>query len=238
MTRFVLPGDAISLDPIQAASNQPLYIGSGLVHDEKDNLCLVTQMGVLIVDGPKNRMFVETCGGIYEPLAEDYVIGVVRGLKAGEFYRIDIGSDQEALLPVLAFDGATKRNRPMLENGSFIYAKVAQTREDMSPVLSCHMTFQSYAKDWVTNECVFGPLKGGFVTQVSAALCRMLMDLKQEQILSLIGKKIAYEVAIGMNGKIWINSESSENTIRLHLLFQRMKNKSPVECLDLVKNTI
>lgn len=37
--------------------------------------------------------------------------------KYGEYYRVDIGSAHPAILPYLAFEGATRRNRPNLEVG-------------------------------------------------------------------------------------------------------------------------
>ena len=44
---------------------------------------------------------------------DESVIGVVRE-RAGESYRVDIGTSQPATLSMLAFEGATKRNRPNL----------------------------------------------------------------------------------------------------------------------------
>lgn len=41
------------------------------------------------------------------------MIGIVRE-RLGESYRVDIGSSQPATLSALAFEGATKRNRPNL----------------------------------------------------------------------------------------------------------------------------
>ena len=50
----------------------------------------------------------------YTPVLEDNVVGVVRE-KQGEQFKIDIGASHIANLPFLAFEGATKRNRPNLE---------------------------------------------------------------------------------------------------------------------------
>ena len=45
---------------------------------------------------------------------DDSVIGVVTD-KHSENFDVDIGGPFRALLPVLAFEGATRRNRPNLQ---------------------------------------------------------------------------------------------------------------------------
>ena len=44
----------------------------------------------------------------------DRVLGVVTK-TTGRSYRVDIGSAVSAVLPELAFEGATKRNKPNLQ---------------------------------------------------------------------------------------------------------------------------
>ena len=50
----------------------------------------------------------------YVPMKGDRVLGVVTK-TTGKSYRVDIGSAMSAFLPELAFEGATKRNRPNLQ---------------------------------------------------------------------------------------------------------------------------
>jgi len=50
----------------------------------------------------------------YVPAPQELVIGVVTQ-KVGEGYRVDIGSAHPASLDGLAFEGATKRNKPNLK---------------------------------------------------------------------------------------------------------------------------
>ena len=45
------------------------------------------------------------------PSKGDPVIGIVTQ-KAGDTFRVDIGSSEQASLSYLSFEGATKRNRP------------------------------------------------------------------------------------------------------------------------------
>ena len=50
----------------------------------------------------------------YIPMKGDRVLGVVTK-TTGRSYRVDIGSATQASLPELAFEGATKRNKPNLQ---------------------------------------------------------------------------------------------------------------------------
>lgn len=47
----------------------------------------------------------------YIPQRGDSVIGIIT-TKAGDVFRVDVGASELATLPYLAFEGATKRNRP------------------------------------------------------------------------------------------------------------------------------
>jgi exosome complex RNA-binding protein Rrp4 len=42
-----------------------------------------------------------------------------------------------ATLGVLAFDGASKRNRPNIRIGSLVYARISKTNKDIEPELTC-----------------------------------------------------------------------------------------------------
>jgi exosome complex component RRP40 len=49
----------------------------------------------------------------YVPSPEDSVLGIVME-KIGDNYKVDIGSSAPASLSILGFEGATRRNRPIL----------------------------------------------------------------------------------------------------------------------------
>ncbi len=49
----------------------------------------------------------------------EHVIGIVTA-KAGDIFRVDIGASDTASLSYLAFEGATKRNRPDVKVGLFL----------------------------------------------------------------------------------------------------------------------
>ncbi|KAL3771449.1 hypothetical protein ACHAW5_000104 [Stephanodiscus triporus] len=57
----------------------------------------------------------------------DRVIGIVEDQRASaDYYRVNVFGSHPALLHVLGFEGATKRNRPTLEPGSLVYCRVVR----------------------------------------------------------------------------------------------------------------
>jgi exosome complex component RRP40 len=109
------------------------------------------------------------------------VIGVVTQ-RLGEGYRVDIGEAHQASLDALAFESATKRNKPNLkvsamcvivilsaheihQVGSLVYARVSLAHKDMEPELECFDAQTRKAEG-------HGELKGGFVVRCSLKMCR------------------------------------------------------------------
>lgn len=90
-----------------------LTLGPGLIEDNLQQIRAV-KSGRLHIKTLPNRMWIDNYQKRYIPAAGDCVIGVVQS-RAGEAYRVDIGSAQQALLPWLSFEGATKRNRPNIK---------------------------------------------------------------------------------------------------------------------------
>lgn len=63
-----------------------------------------------------------------------------------------------------------------------------------------------------------GELKGGMLFDISLGMARRLLMAKQREeggvvVLEECAEKIAFEVAIGRNGKIWVKSGSVKETI-------------------------
>lgn len=119
----------------------------------------------------------------YVPAPQESVIGLVVG-RSGEGWRVDIGSAHSASLDGLAFEGATKRNRPNLkvrdsihqhranqydpshQVGSLVYARVSLAHKDMEPELECFDAQTRKSEG-------FGELKGGFLVRCSLKMCRL-----------------------------------------------------------------
>ena len=64
------------------------------------------------------------------------MVGVITD-RGGDFYKVSIASPAPALLNRLAFEGATKRNKPSLKPGDVIYARVITANKHMDTELSC-----------------------------------------------------------------------------------------------------
>jgi len=201
VNQVVFPGGVISLKP-----NVKVRVGPGLMQD-KDSV-VSSKFGILRQSG-QNRLWVDNSQKRYIPLVEDLVVGVVIE-KHVENYRIDIGGTQYARLPSLSFEGASKRNRPNIPVGGLVYARVVVSNKDMDTELSC--TSVHFKKDWVTGESLFGELIGGYCFKCSLSLARTLLEEKC-LVLSSLGKHIPFELAIGANGIIWINSSSPLHTV-------------------------
>lgn len=56
----------------------------------------------------------------YVPVKGDHVIGIVT-IKAGDIFKVDVGGSEQASLSYLAFEGATKRNRPNVQVMFLLY---------------------------------------------------------------------------------------------------------------------
>lgn len=98
------------------AATGPLRIGVGLVQSGS-SIC-ATKAGFLRQKRARHFL-VDTSQKTYIPCLEDFVIGIVRFRRGKEEeYDIDINSHYTASLPVIAFEGATRKNMAPLKVGS------------------------------------------------------------------------------------------------------------------------
>eukprot|EP00291_Cryptomonas_curvata_P000715 CAMPEP_0172180550 /NCGR_PEP_ID=MMETSP1050-20130122/17298_1 /TAXON_ID=233186 /ORGANISM="Cryptomonas curvata, Strain CCAP979/52" /LENGTH=219 /DNA_ID=CAMNT_0012853681 /DNA_START=208 /DNA_END=865 /DNA_ORIENTATION=+ len=157
------------------------------------------------------RAWVDSNSKRYIPCVEDMVIGVVTD-KHGEEYRLDIRSCSSGLLPVLAFEGATKRSRPRLEVGALVYCRVTSALKDMEPELSCVSLTSN--KGWMTGGAVFGELSGGHMFETSIGYARSLL-LPDCPVVNCLGQHVPFEMAASANGRVWVKSDSVAKTVLL-----------------------
>lgn len=64
------------------------------------------------------------------------MIGIVVA-KASLSVNLDIGTSDHASLSLLAFEGATKRNKPNIQIGDIVYARVLSANKDIKSELVC-----------------------------------------------------------------------------------------------------
>ena len=140
----------------------------------------------------------------------DLVIGRVLG-RQGDYYQVDIGDRFIALLQYYDFEGASKRNRPHLDTGSLLYARVKKSSKHMNPVLSC--SSHANKKTWSSGEAEFMEIRSGYLQECSIGLVQFLLGEEGQALLQRIGKKHKFSATIGHNGRLWIDSGSPRNTI-------------------------
>ena len=147
----------------------------------------------------------------YFPEVGDFVVGTIVKLVGGSGYQVHIGSSHFASLDASAFDGASKHSRPRLIPGDMVYAHVVRADPDLDTVLSCCSLADAGRKDWVTGEGVFGPLPGdgtGAVVRVALQFAREMIA-NECPVLSMLGRRVSFEVAVGVNGVVWLSTATS-----------------------------
>lgn len=91
--------------------------------------------------------------------------------------------------------------------GDLVYARVITANRDMDPVLSC--------MDSSGRAAGFGPLKGGLVVECSLPHARTLLAKPPGPVLAALGAKLKFELAVGLNGRLWVHSGDCPTTIRV-----------------------
>lgn len=130
------------------------------------------------------------------------VVGIVVD-RITDGWKVDIGASQMAALSIYEFEGGTKKNRAPLVPGSLVYARMLVANKDVEPEISCKG--ESGKADG------FGPLNEGYMFKCSSGLARQCLAT-DSVVLNEIGRYLPFEIAVGVNGRIWVNSTSTINT--------------------------
>ncbi|GLJ11017.1 hypothetical protein SUGI_0140510 [Cryptomeria japonica] len=197
--KVVAPGDIVV--DLTNLSNQTLRVGGGLRQDF-DHVT-VTKVGRLRYTKP-NKYWVEGSHKRYTPCVEDKIMGIVVDSRSDNFL-VDIKGPMLAFLPVLAFEGGTRRNIPKFEIGALVYVRVVKANRDMNPELSC--------TDASGKASEFGGLTGGYMFESSTGLARALLSKPTCPVLEELGKSLSFEIAVGLNGRVWVNAPSPSTVI-------------------------
>ncbi|KAH0623427.1 hypothetical protein JD844_006175 [Phrynosoma platyrhinos] len=215
--QVVLPGEALLLpghgeaegERLRLATNGPqkgrLVCGPGLRRGGEG--LLVTKCGVLRFRGGSGSggvYWVDSQQRRYVPVKGDHVIGIVTA-KAGDIFKVDVGGSEQASLSYLAFEGATKRNRPNVQVGDLIYGQFIVANKDMEPEMVC---IDSSGR--ANGMGVIG--QDGFLFKVSLGLIRKLLAPDCE-IIQDLGQLYPFELVLGMNGRIWVKAKTIQQTL-------------------------
>jgi exosome complex component RRP40 len=107
---------------------------------------------------------------------------------------------------------ATKKTRPHLDPGALVYARVTLANRHMDPELECVSQSTGKADG-------LGPLTGGMMYNISLGMARRMLLRKPVEegkvvVLDDLGSAgLVFEVAVGRNGRIWVNSESTKTIL-------------------------
>lgn len=165
----------------------------------------------------------------YVPCAGDTVLGIVVDSRSDNFL-VDIKGPTLAFLPVLAFEGGTRRNIPKFEVGTLLYVRVVKANVGMNPELSC--------MDASGKAAEFGRLKDGYMFESSTGLSRMLLSSPTCPVLEALGKNLSFEIAVGLNGRVWVNAESPATLILVANAIMKSETLSAVQQKILVEGLL
>lgn len=199
---LVLPGDEIILTSFDITKNSKILLGPGLrQHGEKVFAC---KAGIL-KQKSSNLIWVDSVQKRYIPCKGETVIGVVVQ-KSGDIFRIDIGANELAALPYLSFEGASKKNRPNVNIGDIVFAKLLVANKDFESELIC--------MDSIGKKQKLGVLRDGFMFNGGVSLARKLRG-NDFPLIGLIQQhvRVPFEIVVGMNGRVWLKTNHERDTI-------------------------
>ncbi|KAL2269613.1 hypothetical protein VTJ83DRAFT_1797 [Remersonia thermophila] len=211
----VLPGEPIDPSLIPTHPKHPLRLGPGLRHIPPEDI-VPTVAGQLITNPAKNSMWIEYNSNRYIPSQNDLVLAQILR-STSDFYLCSLSPHTApATLPHLAFEAATKKTRPQLAPGQLVYARVSLANKHMDPELECVHPGTGKADG-------LGPIAGpGCAFDVSLGFARRLLMARSREeggvgVLEMLGGEegggLAFETAVGRNGRVWVGSESPKTVV-------------------------
>lgn len=217
----ILPGDSVN---VKDSKIGPGFYQSSLLDTPKP-----VKAGFLMSSrkGSSSLTYLDTNAKRYIPSVRDHVLGVIVG-KHVEGYRVLLQDhSQPVRLDQFAFENASKKNKPNLQLGSLVYGRVSLADRDIEPEIECFDATTGKAGG-------FGELKGGYILDVSLAYARFLLYEEGAQLLMKIGEKVSFEIAIGVNGKIWVNAEDILVILKISNIVQECETLKFDDCLKII----
>jgi len=211
-----MPGDVLC-DLNSTEVNKKIIFGPGL-RREADQITAI-KCGVLKRNLSK-VWYIDNHQMRYVPSRGENVIGIIIK-KGGDEAIVDIGCSEPAIVDLLSFEGATKRNKPQLKTGDILFAKILTACKDMEAELVC---VDGYGKS-----VGFGVLPAdGFMFTVSLEYARRLLS-PDSYILKRLGQKLKFEIAVGVNGRVWLKSTTTQKTLVLSQAITVLEHASATE---------
>lgn len=198
--RLVMPGDVITEAHELAKKNSKVILGPGV--QRNGDQVFACKPGILRHKEP-HTFWVDSFQKRYTASRGETVIGTVIG-KGMDGFRVDIGTSEPAALSFLAFEGATKKNKPDVNLGDIVFARLILANPDLEPELTCVDSSGKKEK--------FGVLSEGFVFKCSLNLVRRILA-RNCPLLKRLKKEFNFELAAGINGRMWVKGKSTKETL-------------------------
>jgi exosome complex component RRP40 len=196
----LIPGDSVSAN--QIPTSQKRKVGHGLRQQPDSSDFTATIGGLLDVDYRKKAAQITIPDARYIAKAGDLVIAQVR-ISTMDYFHLYINDySPQAILPQLAFEGASKKTRPQLKPNDIVYAKVVSAQKNAEIELSCVNPATGKAEP-----DGLGPLTGGMVFAISLGLADRILKKQGVSALEDLGSRLqgGFEIAVGKNGKVWVD---------------------------------
>lgn len=200
MSQVIIPGDSLRE---HVGSEDSVILGPGIYKYPKTQEMIPQQAGYLNVVNASKRsqeklVYVEADSKRYVPQTNDLVLGIVIGVYSENFKVLLQNFSQPVQLSMFAFPNATKKNRPNLRVGQAVYARVSQAVPEVDIEIEC-------IDPDTGKEGGFGPLDdSGLVFELHHNFARDLLFNKSSVFLEKLASRCAFEIAIGINGRVWI----------------------------------
>mmetsp|Transcript_6611 Transcript_6611/g.15904 ORF Transcript_6611/g.15904 Transcript_6611/m.15904 type:complete len:233 (+) Transcript_6611:165-863(+) len=220
--QVVFPGDPV----VQIPLNEQLRVGTGLQQRGEE---IISNKAGLVCRTSTGKFWLQVVQKRYVPAVDDLVIGIITE-RHGESFNVDVRAAFPATLPMLSFEGATRRNRPNLQVGDVVYCRVETAHRDIEPTLSC--------VDRSGKASGLGQLKGGYLFSCNSFLARRLLARPVSAVLEELGGALKFELAVGMNGQVWVDSEAPEVTILVSNAILESELKSDSEARAMVRKLL
>ncbi|ODV62555.1 exosome non-catalytic core subunit RRP40 [Ascoidea rubescens DSM 1968] len=213
--QIVIPGDLLP-DHIQDNDSE-LVLGPGISTDTSSNTLIPVNPGYLRVQQKSKKkkiIFVDSPSKNYTPNLNDLVIGVVLG-TIGESYKVSLSNFKPyCLLSFYSIENASRKNRLNFKVGDLVYARVSKANVHIDVELEC--------LNEVTNKSDgFGLLDNGYVFDTSLNYARHLFFNSDNSILTNLSNRCRFDIAIGINGKIWIKTDDLITTLAASIYIQK-----------------
>ncbi|CEP64748.1 exosome non-catalytic core subunit RRP40 LALA0_S13e02124g [Lachancea lanzarotensis] len=219
MDSLILPGDKFHVE-----RQENVVLGPGAYCDPKSQKLQPVNAGIEVSRESKKNVFVhvEFNSKRYIPAVGDLVVGLITG-SYSDSYKVSLESfSTPVTLSYMAFPNASKKNRPTLKVGDLVYARVAKADKELEAEIEC-------VDSTTGKDAGFGLLEGGNVAEVSLAYSRELAFNSEYELLPLLAKTAQFEVAIGINGKVWIKCDDVRHALACKLTIEECQHHKSAE---------